>query len=198
MAYRSYRRFRLSPILIIILVNSVLFIATLIAPIFVFYLGLQPLTLSEKPWTMVTNLFVHGGWWHLIANMLTLYFFGRYLSRLIGEGKSLLVYFGGGIFGNILYVLLALYVLPASRFSIVIGASGAVFALGGTLAILRPKLPVFIFPLPVPIPLWLAVIGGFLILTAAPNIAWQAHLGGLIVGVVAGYIFKRRVRYFSF
>ena len=90
--------------------------------------------------------------------------------------------------GNVLFILLAL------PYSVVIGASGAVFALGGALAVMRPKLRVFVFPIPVPLPLWSAVIGGCLIISFFPGIAWQAHLGGLVVGLIAGYFFRRRER----
>ena len=190
MRYRRYQRFKLSPILILIAVNFLLFIATLIAPGLIFLLGLQPAGFLSRPWTIVTCMFVHTGWWHIFANMLTLYFFGTYLYRLIGQGRFLFVYFGGGILGGILYLLLA------SPFSIAVGASGAVFALAGALVVMRPKLPVLIFPIPVPIPLWLAVIGGFLILSFLPKIAWQAHLGGLVLGLIAGSFFRKRERYF--
>ncbi|MDD4898888.1 MAG: rhomboid family intramembrane serine protease, partial [Methanocellales archaeon] len=76
--------------------------------------------------------------------------------------------------------------------SIAVGASGAIFALGGTLSVLRPNLKVFIIPFPIPIPLWIAVIGGFLVLSLMPSISWQAHLGGLIAGLVFGYYFKNK------
>jgi membrane associated rhomboid family serine protease len=128
--------------------------------------------------------------------MFTLYFFGSYLCRLIGEKRFLIVYLIGGILGNILYMLLG------EPNSIVIGASGAVFAVGGALAVITPKLRVFIFPIPAPLPLWVAVIGGFLIITligfSVPlfsNIAWQAHLGGLAFGLIAGYFFRKRQRF---
>ena len=191
MVYKSYQSFKLSPILVLIILNFLLFIATAIAPNLILLLGLQPVGLLTRPWTIVTSLFVHGSLWHIVANMLTLYFFGRYLSRLIGESKFLIVYFGGGILGSILFVLLA------PPFSIAVGASGAIFALGGALAVMRPKLRVFVFPIPVPIPLWLAVIGGFIIISFLPYIAWQAHLGGIIFGLIAGYLFsKREYRFF--
>ena len=191
MVYKSYQSFKLSPILVLIILNFLLFIATAIAPNLILLIGLQPVGLLTRPWTIVTSLFVHGSLWHIVANMLTLYFFGRYLSRLIGESKFLIVYFGGGILGSILFVLLA------PPFSIAVGASGAIFALGGALAVMRPKLRVFVFPIPVPIPLWLAVIGGFIIISFLPYIAWQAHLGGIIFGLIAGYLFmKREYRFF--
>lgn len=190
MAYKSYRSFKFTPIWILIAANFLIFIAAAIAPKLILLLGLQPVGLLARPWTIVTNLFVHSGLWHIIANMLTLYFFGSYLSRLIGRSKFLIVYFGGGILGNILFVLLA------PPFSIAVGASGAIFALGGVLSVMRPKLRVFIFPIPVAIPLWVAVIGGFLIISLFPHVAWQAHLGGLVFGLIAGYFLKKRQRYF--
>ena len=89
-----------------------------------------------------------------------------------------------------------LFILLAPPYSIAIGASGAVFALGGALTVMRPKLRVFVFPIPVPLPLWVAVIGGFFIISFFPHIAWQAHLGGLAFGLIAGYFFRKRERLF--
>jgi len=190
----AYRGSRPTAVWLIIAINLLLFIATLINGNLILFLGFQPASFLARPWTIVTNLFIHGGVWHIFANMITLYFFGSYLCRLIGVKRFLLVYFVGGILGNIFFFL-----LPPSPFSIAIGASGAVFALGGVLAVMMPRLRVFIFPIPVPIPLWIAVIGGFIILSIfSPllGIAWQAHLGGLVLGLVAGYIFRRRARQF--
>ncbi|MFC1898762.1 rhomboid family intramembrane serine protease [Chloroflexota bacterium] len=190
-----YRIFKLTPVLSLITLNILVYILTLIAPGLIFRLGLQPTIFFEQPWTILTNLFTHASLWHVSANMLTFYFFGRYLSHLIGETKLLVIYFGGGILGNILFILWAL--LPfTSPFVIGIGASGAVFALGGTLTALRPKLKVLVFPIPVPLPLWTAVIGGFLIISFLPNISWQAHLGGLIFGLLTGYYLKKKGRFF--
>ena len=188
MSYRSYQGFKLTPIWVIIGVNLLLLIVTAIVPKLIFLLGLQPENFWSQPWTIVTNLFVHAGFGHFAVNMLTLYFFGTYLSRLVGNNKFLLVYFGGGILGNILFILLG------QPFSVAVGASGAIFALGGVLAVMRPKLRVLVFFL-IPAPLWAAVIGGFLIISFLPFIAWQAHLGGLVFGLIAGYFFRKRERY---
>ena len=108
------------------------------------------------------------------------------MSKLVGDGRFLITYFVGGILGNILFILLG------PPFSIAIGASGAVFALGGALTVMRPGIRVFVFPIPAPIPLWVAVIGGFVILSFVPFVAWQAHLGGLVFGLITGYFFKKR------
>ncbi|HEY82194.1 MAG TPA: rhomboid family intramembrane serine protease [Dehalococcoidia bacterium] len=190
--YRRYPGFGLSPILVLVIINFLVFIATMVFGELVYLLGLQPVGFLSRPWTILTSMFVHAGLWHIFANMLTLYFFGSYLARLVGNGKFLLVYFGGGILGGILFVLLAF------PFSVAVGASGAVFALAGALVVMRPRLPVVVFPIPIPIPLWVAVIGGFLLLSFLPLVAWQAHLGGLVFGLIAGYIFRRRERYFVF
>jgi membrane associated rhomboid family serine protease len=193
----------ISPILVIIVAN--LFIYVLI-----FILGKISLPLTEKiflslalpmpeyfwaqPWTIVTSMFLHTRFWHIFANMITLYFFGTAFNRLVGEKRFLLVYFSGGIIGNIFLLLLAGF----APYSVALGASGAVFALAGGLVMMRPKLPVIIFPIPIPVPLWVAVMGGFLLLSFMPSVAWQAHLGGLIVGLIAGYISRRRERYSFF
>jgi membrane associated rhomboid family serine protease len=196
----AYRGSRPTAVWLIIGINLLLFIATLINRYLVIgLLGFQPASFLAMPWTIVTNLFIHGSIWHIFANMITLYFFGSFLCRLVGVKRFLLVYFAGGIAGNIFFLLIALYTPLALSSSIAIGASGAVFALGGALAVMMPRLRVFVFPIPAPLPLWVAVIGGFIVLTifsSLLNIAWQAHLGGLVFGLIAGYIFRRRIRYF--
>ena len=191
MAYKSYRGFNLNPILVLIAINFLLFVATLVDQGLIFLLGLQPATFLARPWTIVTNLFIHAGIGHIIANMITLFFFGRFLSGLIGGRSFLIVYFLGGILGNICFLL-----LPPSLLSIAVGASGAIFALGGMLAVMVPKLRVLVFPIPVPLPLWVAVIGGFFIISFLPQVAWQAHLGGLVFGLIAGLFFRQRQRRF--
>ncbi len=193
-SYKGTRGFTLGPLGFLIIANLILYIATSIRPeVFIELFGLSRLSFPEQWWTMVTNMFIHEPFpriWHILANMLTLYFFGSYLIRLIGERNFFIVYFLGGILGNIVYLLLA------PIYSIAIGASGAIFAVAGALTVLRPKMTVFIIPIPVPIPLWIAVIGGFLLLSFMPGIAWQAHLGGFVLGLVSGFIFRRRQRLF--
>ncbi len=196
MRYRSYGDDGIMPVVAIIVACFVLYLATVIANFFgyslIVYLGMRPASLLVQPWTIITSLFMHGGIWHLLANMLTLYFFGTFLQRLVGTRTFLLIYFVGGIVGNILFIFLG------PPYATVVGASGAIFALGGTLAVLTPMSRVFIFPIPVPMPLWVAVIGGFLILSFAPGIAWQGHLGGLVTGLIAGFLLRRRRRFVIF
>jgi membrane associated rhomboid family serine protease len=190
MMYRSYRRSRLNLIWVLIGTNVLLFIVTLTTPEIILFGGLMPAAVVARPWTVVTCLFLHGGIGHLLGNMITLYFFGRYLRALVGDKRFLIVYFIGGMLGSACYILLA------PPLSISIGASGAVFAVGGVLAVMRPKLKVLVFPIPVPMPLWAAVIGGFVIISFFPNVAWQSHLGGLVFGLVMGYFLRRQERFY--
>jgi len=189
---RGYRNDNIVPVLAIIVLCFLVYITTEAAKMMghnlVPLLGLSTASFLAQPWTIVTNLFVHGSIWHLIFNMLTLYFFGTFLIRLVGIRDFLIIYFGGGILGNVFFMLLG------PPYAIVIGASGAIFALGGTLALLTPKLRVYIFPIPAPMPLWVAVLLGFVIMSFMPGIAWQGHLGGLVFGLIAGLVLRRRIR----
>ncbi|MFC2031810.1 rhomboid family intramembrane serine protease [Chloroflexota bacterium] len=189
MVYRGYRGFNLNPVWLVIFINLLVFIAYMInSRLIISLLGLQPVSFLDKPWSLVTSLFVHAGFWHIIANMLTFYFFGNAVATLIGMRNLLIVYFCGGIVGSIFYLILG------HPFITAVGASGAVFTLGGILTVLRPKLRVFVFPIPAPIPLWVAIVGGFVILF--PFSAWQGHLGGLVFGLIAGLFFRKRGRRF--
>jgi len=194
MRRRSYQSENLIPIFIIILLNLFIFIAALVdrGLILQLFSLWKPVSFIEsivnRPWTLITCVFTHVQIWHIFANMLTFFFFGRLLVRLIGARNLLLVYFCGGIVASIFFLLIARpSPIPA------VGASGAVFALGGVLTILTPKLKVFIIPIPVPIPLWIAIIGGFIILSLIPSVAWQAHLGGLIVGLLFGLYYRNKI-----
>src|SRR4030042_390846 len=129
-----------------------------------------------------------------VLAIIILYFFGTFLIRLVGTRDFLIIYFLGGIVGNIFFMLFASIIGQRYLYISVIGASGAIFALGGALAMLTPRLRVFVFPIPVPMPLWVAVLGGFIILSIIPGIAWQGHLGGLVCGLLVGLVLRRRVR----
>lgn len=172
----------------LIIINLLMYVVRLVNPEIMYDFGLARVTFLEQPWTLVTSMFIHTSIWHILANMITLYFFGNYLNRLLGNARFLIVYFAGGIAGGLLFILLS------EPNYLAVGASGAIFALGGVLAVMRPKLRVFVFPLPVPIPLWIAIIGVFVIFSFLPSVAWQGHLGGLVAGVIAGYFLRRRER----
>jgi len=99
----------------------------------------------------------------------------------------MLVYFVGGIVGNVLFLLIG------PTYSAAVGASGAIFALGGVLAMMRPTLRVYLYFL-VPMPLWLGITIGFVLTAFVAGVAWQAHLGGLAVGLIVGFFLRKRGR----
>jgi membrane associated rhomboid family serine protease len=193
MSYRPYRKQGINPIWIIMGVTVVVFFASLINEEVIYLrFGLIPALIGEAPWTVLTYIFVHANWYHIIFNMLTLYFFGTFTIALIGETAFLTTYFIGGIAGGLLF--LALAPLMGYSTSVLVGASGAIYALGGLLMVLRPNTRVITFPIPIPMPLWIAILIGFVLVSFIPGVAWQAHLGGIIYGAAVGYYFRRRER----
>jgi membrane associated rhomboid family serine protease len=190
-----------TPIIALIIINFLVYIFVNIAGFsgldisrsIIPNLGLSLAGFSHHPWTVVSYMFTHTDFWHLLLNMITLYFFGSFLNRLIGLRRFLAVYFIGGLIGG-LFVLLFSWPPFGSPYIPTIGASGAIFALGGALAVLTPKLKVIIFPIPVPMPLWVAILVSFLVLAFLPNVSWQGHLGGLLFGLLAGWFLRKRVR----
>ena len=176
----------MTPIWIIMGVNLLFYIATMIQrSLIISTFGLTPMELGNEPWTIVTNMFVHADLWHFLGNMLMLYFFGSYLLGLVGEARFLLVYFAGGLLANVAFLVLG------SDFATVVGASGALYAVMGVMAVMRPRLKVYLWFM-IPVDLWIVVVVGMLIIF--PGVAWQAHLGGLVLGLAAGYFFRKRER----
>jgi membrane associated rhomboid family serine protease len=190
---RAYRAVNLNVLWFLIALNVLIFVITLLRPAEVIgLLGLTPALLSKQPWTIISSMFVHGGFAHILFNMISLYFLGSFFLRAVGERSFLAVFFLGGLAGNVVYVLLAPPYITG------IGASGAIFAIGGALAVLVPKVPVYIFFIPIAMPLWLAILIFFLLSFLFSGIAWQAHLGGVLAGVIAGFVLRRRRRIYYF
>jgi len=176
----------MTPIWVIMGINVLFMIAYAInQSVVVSNFGLMPALWTEQPWTLLTSMFVHAGTWHILMNMLMLYFFGRFVLGLLGENRFLLVYFAGGLAGSLLFVLIG------PTYATAVGASGALYAIMGTLAVLRPRTKVLVFFM-IPVDLWIVVIAGALIVSQ--GIAWQAHLGGLALGLAAGFYFRKKER----
>lgn len=178
----------------IISINVIVFLAANVFPNWaVDNLALMPATVARMPWTLVTSMFLHLDFFHITLNMISLYFFGLYLSHIIGERDLLIIYFAGGIFGGLFFCFTSLFFGIPAPFTFAVGASGAIFALGGALAVLRPNIQVFMFPIPFPMPLYMAVFGFMVAMSfLLPGIAWQGHIGGLVVGALYGLSRKRR------
>jgi len=196
MAFNPNRRSGLNPVWVLLAVNTIIYIASIFDQQGVINLrfGLSPSWMIEQPWTLFTYMFIHGSIYHLIFNMITLYFFATFIIALVGETAFLMTYFAGGIVGGLFFILFSYLPLPyfeMTQYSIVIGASGAIFALGGMLMVLRPNVKVLMFFV-IPMPLWVGILIGFLLVTFNPGVAWQAHLGGLAYGALIGWYYRRK------
>lgn len=192
-----FNNISLDPVMVIIGINIVIWLVTMVMTGDVKFqtqinMGLSPLIFSEKPWTIITSMFLHIDIWHIFSNMLVLFFFGRIIYKTIGGWRFLVIYFVAGVAGNICYLLLG------PEISIAYGASGAVYGIAGTLVVLMPKLRVALWGI-IPMPLWIFAIIFLGLLSippfAQPDIAWQAHLGGLAVGLIAGFIYRKQMKY---
>jgi len=170
----------------IISINIVIFIITLgIKQINWFYIfGLVPTNFIHNfvLWQLVTYMFLHGGLWHLLINMLMLWFFGCDLESHWGSQRFLRYYFLTGIGAGLCSVLTSF-----NSFTPVVGASGAIFGILVAYAILFPDTIVlifFVFPMKVKHAIF--IFGTINLLGVLTNpggdIAYLAHLGGGITG----------------
>jgi len=184
--------FKVRVIETLIAVNALVFLAAMVFPkIVIPLLAISPVTVFFMPWTILSSMFLHADLMHIIFNMMALYFFGLYLENLVGERNLLKVFFLGGIFGSICYVLGS--ILLGNLNSFAMGASGGIFAIAGALAVLRPNMRVFMIPIPIAMPLYIAVFVVMVLLSFMPGVAWQDHFGGLIVGVLFGLYWRNKV-----
>lgn len=135
---------------------------------------------TAMPWTMLTSAFLHSqsSIFHILFNMYALFIFGPQLEHLLGRGRFVALYLISAFAGSVAVLLLA----PAS---IVVGASGAIFGMLGAYFIIVRKLGGNTAQLLIVIALNLGI--GFIV----PNVAWQAHLGGLIAGAAIAFVFVR-------
>ncbi|MEV6834505.1 rhomboid family intramembrane serine protease [Streptomyces sp. NPDC051133] len=122
----------------------------------------------------ITSMFAHQEYWHIGFNMLSLWWIGGPLEAALGRARYLTVYFVSGLAGG------ALTYLVASPSQASLGASGAIFGLFGATAVLMRRLNYDMRPV-------IALLVINLIFTFSGGIAWEAHIGGLIAGVVTGY-----------
>lgn len=155
---------------------------------------------------LVTSLFLHGGWLHLIGNMWMLWIFGDNVEDRLGHGRYLLFYLMGGVVANVAHILTNPHsALPT------IGASGAIGAVLGAYACLHPRakvltlIPLGFFLQTVEVPAWIflglwfglqLLQGTFSLFTRGAHevggIAFWAHIGGFAFGYVVGLLFGGR------
>jgi membrane associated rhomboid family serine protease len=142
-----------------------------------------------EPFTLVTHLFLHGGWMHLIGNMAFLWVFADNVEDAFGYVGFIVFYLLVGIAGGLTHVL-----MTPNSVSPLIGASGAVSGVLASYLVLYPRARVWILlflRIPVPLPaIW--VLGGWFLLQVfslaasgpGEEVAWWAHIGGFGTGLV--------------
>jgi membrane associated rhomboid family serine protease len=131
---------------------------------------------------MLTSAFLHQQIWHIGFNMMALWFLGPPLEAALGRARFLAVYLISALAGSTLTYLIA----PGNQLSL--GASGAIFGLFGATVVLMRRLRYDMRPIAVLLAINLALT------FALANIAWQAHIGGLVAGAVIGYAMVRAPR----
>lgn len=142
------------------------------------YLTYYPVLTAREPWTMITSMFVHGSFLHVTFNMLSLYIFGRALEPVIGRARFLTLYLLGGFGGSVAVLLLN----PSSG---VLGASGAIFGIFGAFFVIQRGLGGNSLQMVILLVINLGI--GFIV----PGVSWQAHVGGLLVGGLVGFILMK-------
>ncbi len=178
----------------IILVTAIVYLTQLIpgSPVQQWLAFYAPLLYPElsgvfQPWRLLTVLVVHASIWHIGLNMLALWMIGRSLEPLLGRGRFLALYLISGLGGSVAVTLLGFG-------SPVVGASGAIFGLFGALLVIGRHIGANVTSIAILIginfafPFVQGLMAGSM---AAVQISWQAHLGGLIAGAAAGFVFAR-------
>jgi len=193
----------------LILVNSFVFLIEVMLPpeereAFLYVFAMVPG--RGDSFQLVTNMFIHGGWLHIIANMWTLWIFGDNVEDRMGSVRFVIFYLLCGLAGNVLH----LFMYPGSDIP-TLGASGAIAGVLGAYFVMFPTARVivlfpvlfipFFFELPAVLYLgfWALsqVFSGTLSLALPEDIGgvgWWVHVGGFITGVVLHFFFVRRDR----
>ena len=170
---------------ILIAINLVIYIIGLIPgvgdDIFYFGVSVNGLILEGEWWRIITSMFLHGGFMHVLLNMFSLFLFGPELEKIAGKTRFLAIYLLSGIGGG-LATLLTQHAMYAT-----VGASGAIFGIFGAYAAIlyryrhsMPQLRQVILPIII-----ISVILTFL----QPDVNEAGHIGGLATGFIIGMFF---------
>jgi membrane associated rhomboid family serine protease len=187
---------RWSPSLILMIMLTVVFAIQCINDVYLQsaaeeWLALTPFALSEgHVWQLLTFQFLHVSLWHLIGNLVALWFFGRFVEEVLGTRRFLIVYFGAGIIGGLLQCALML-LFPEHFPPFTFGASAGIAGIFAIFCRLQMDSEIrwnFILPIRADVLLWItAAISLFFTIVPSGRggfIAHAAHLGGIIAGVL--------------
>jgi membrane associated rhomboid family serine protease len=182
---------------VIVAVNVAAFLLALVMPAITLRLGLRPADVvgGFALWQPVTYMFLHGGIFHILFNMLALWMFGVELERMWGSRFFVKFYFVAGVGAAVTTLLLSFTPFAFANqvyYSLTIGASGAVYGVLLAYARYFPHRPILLyFVFPIPAKYFVMIIGAISLLSAMSgpggSIAHATHLGGL----VAAYLYLK-------
>jgi membrane associated rhomboid family serine protease len=156
----------------------------------------DPLRFITRPWTWISHMFLHVGFFHLLINMLYLYWFGRIAGDLIGDRRIFPLYFIGGWFGVILFMLFALTTnwIPSGAFAY--GASAAVLAITTAAGVVAPDYEIrliFIGNVKLKYIVAVLILINILSIGGANTGGSIGHLGGVLWGFLYVYLLRRGI-----
>ena len=159
---------------------------------------------EKRPFlSALSAMFLHGGWLHLLGNMLFLFVFGNNVEDRLGRVRFLLYYLGWGLVATYLFAL----TVPSST-GVVVGASGAIAGVLGAYLVLFPRARVtslvpLLFFIPLRLPAWVTLGTWFALqafysagagVTEGSGVAYVAHVAGFLAGVVSARLSRRGSR----
>ncbi len=151
--------------------------------------------LTHEPWTLLTYMFCHYDVFHILFNMLWLYWFGQLFTMLCTQKQLLVLYFYGGIAGALLYLSLAT-TTPWIGGGGLLGASAAIMAIVIATAVINPDYQISLLLIGYVKLKWVAVVTFILFLLgiAGNNAGGDiAHIGGAIMGAIYGLAYRKGV-----
>ncbi|MFN7991923.1 MAG: rhomboid family intramembrane serine protease [Candidatus Micrarchaeia archaeon] len=178
---------------LLLLAIGAAFVMQLISPEFENLLIFDPAVALSQPWRFVSSIFLHGGVTHIFFNSYALFMFGSLLERRVSWKDYLIIFFGAGILGSFSYY--STYLLGIIPPIPALGASGAIYGILGAVAMILPDLQIFVFFFPMKmryaVIFWLALtfLGAF---DVSSGVADAAHLGGLVFGIICGWLLSRK------
>lgn len=201
----------------LILINVIMFFATMInEDLMIRWFALfYPSSQYFHWWQFITHMFMHGGFWHILFNMYTLYVFGSVLERMIGEKKFLIFYFVCGLGAAALHTGVeflqahsylsaiaegsqaAAQSYHALKLTPTVGASGAIYGVLIGYAMLFPdtRLTLIFPPVTLSAKVWVLIFAGIELLTGVTGtvggVAHFAHLGGMLIGFLLIWYWRK-------
>jgi len=176
----------------LLIINTIAFIIQMFSNKFTEIFMLTSADVFTRPYILVTHMFLHANFTHILFNMYALWMFGMILEQKIGTKQFYILYFSAGIIAG----FVASFFYPAA-----LGASAAIMAVIGALVVIMPNLKLLFFFI-IPMPFWVAGIFwaaldvfGIFVPSGIGNIA---HLVGMAIGILFSfYLIQKRKKFTS-